>query len=40
MMAYITSMRDENDDIVASLEGDLEKAIKIKEGAEREMKKR
>jgi len=40
MMAYITSMRDEHDDIVASLEGDLEKAIKIKEDAERETKKR
>ena len=36
MMAYITSMRDENDEVVTSLEGDLEKAFMAKQ----EMKKR
>lgn len=29
MMKYIENMREENDDVVASLEGDLEKAIKV-----------
>ena len=36
MMAYITSMRDENDEVVTSLEGDLEKALLAKQ----ELKKR
>lgn len=36
MMAYITSMRDENDEVVTSLEKDLEKALVAKQ----EMKKR
>jgi predicted nucleic acid-binding Zn-ribbon protein len=40
MMTYITAMQDENDDVVASMEGDLEKAMKMKQDAEREMKKR
>jgi hypothetical protein len=40
MMAYITAMQSENDGVVASLESDLENAIKMKQDVEREMTKR
>ena len=40
MMAYITAMQSENDGIVASLESDLDSAIKMKQDVERETTKR
>ena len=40
MMKYIENMREENDDIVASLEADLEKAILMKCDAEKAMQRR
>ena len=40
MMRYIESMRGENDDVVASLESDLEKSINMKQEVEKILKQR
>ena len=40
MMRYIESMRQENDDVVASLESDLEKSINMKQEVEKISKQR
>ena len=40
MMAYITAMQSENDGIVASLESDLDNAIKMKQDVEKDTMKR